>query len=497
MSQTVPPYQTPYTEFPPIAIDSFKAYDIRGELGVTLNEDMAYRIGRAFAQILLERYRGVDDTDDMANLKSAIVIGSDIRDSSEALKQATIAGIIDAGVGVIDLGMTGTEEVYFATSHYHALGGIEVTASHNPINYNGLKLVKEHSKPISADDGLAEIQAVAESGQFTSSATKGELQLLPDKSAYIHHIMSFIDTAKITPLTLVINSGNGSAGPVVDLIVDELMQAKAPIKVIKLHHEPDGSFPNGIPNPMIIANRTATQQAVITHNADLGIAFDGDFDRCFLFDETGEFIDGSYVVGMLAQAFLNKYRHQQQGESIVYDPRVLYNTEAVIDAHGGQAILSKSGHSFIKQTMRQSGAVYGGEMSAHHYFRDFFYCDSGMIPWLLTIELLSVTGKKLSELVKGYITAYPSSGELNFRLTDCDAPTIITAIEDKFSNQNPDKSTLDGLSLDFGQWRFNLRASNTEPLIRLNIETRGDNSLLATKTAEIQAWLAAQGAVMT
>jgi phosphomannomutase len=483
----------PKTEFNPITISSFKAYDIRGELGVNLDEEIAYRIGRAFAQILYQRNSTVSEThdNDMTNLKPAIVIGSDIRHSSEQLKQATIAGIIDAGIDVIDLGMTGTEEVYFATSHYQALGGIEVTASHNPINYNGLKLVKEHSKPISADDGLAEIQALAESGQFTTDNQSGKLQLLTDKSAYIDHVMTFIDTDKLKPLKLVVNSGNGSAGPVVNLLIDKLAQADAPIEVIKLHHTPDGSFPNGIPNPMIEANRVATQQAVLENNADLGIAFDGDFDRCFLFDEHGEFIDGSYIVGMLAQAFLNKY----PSESIVYDPRVIYNTEAVIEEHNGRAVISKSGHSFIKQVMRDSGAVYGGEMSAHHYFRDFFYCDSGMIPWLLTIELLSITGKTLSELVTGYIAAYPSSGELNFRLTTHDAPTIISAIEAKFSNEQPIKSTLDGLSLNFGDWRFNLRASNTEPLIRLNIESRGDQPLLATKTQEIQQWLATQGAV--
>ena len=483
----------PETAFNPIIIDSFKAYDIRGELGVNLNEAIAYRIGRAFAQILFQRYGAAVEAhdNDMVNLKPVIVIGSDIRHSSEQLKQATIAGIIDAGVDVIDLGMSGTEEVYFATSYYQALGGIEVTASHNPINYNGLKLVKEHSKPISADDGLAEIQALAESGKFTATNTLGKLQLLTDKSAYIDHVMTFIDTDKLKPLKLVINSGNGSAGPVVDLLIEKLAQAGAPIEVIKLHHTPDGSFPNGIPNPMIEANRVATQQAVLENKADLGIAFDGDFDRCFLFDEHGEFIDGSYIVGMLAQAFLNKYPN----ESIVYDPRVIYNTEAVIKEHNGKAVISKSGHSFIKQVMRDSGAVYGGEMSAHHYFRDFFYCDSGMIPWLLTIELLSVTGKTLSELVTGYIQAYPSSGELNFRLTTHDAPTIISAIEEKFSSENPTKSTLDGLSLNFGEWRFNLRASNTEPLIRLNIESRGDEELLAIKIREIQQWLAAQGAV--
>ncbi len=493
MSTSATTSYQPATEFNAITISSFKAYDIRGELGVSLDEDIAYRIGRAFAQILYQRYQAAmkAQDNDMIALKPAITIGSDIRHSSEQLKQAAIQGIIDSGVDVIDLGMSGTEEVYFATSYYQALGGIEVTASHNPINYNGLKLVKEHSKPISADDGLAEIQALAESGQFTANNPSGQLQLLTDKSAYIDHVMTFIDVDKLKPLKLIINSGNGSAGPVVDLLINRLTQAGAPIEIITLHHTPDGSFPNGIPNPMIEANRLATQQAVLENKADLGIAFDGDFDRCFLFDENGVFIDGSYIVGMLAQAFLNKY----PSESIVYDPRVVYNTEAVIEAHNGNAVISKSGHSFIKQVMRDSGAVYGGEMSAHHYFRDFFYCDSGMIPWLLTIELLSITGKTLSELVTGYIQSYPSSGELNFRLTTHDAPTIISAIEEKFSIDNPTKSLLDGLSLNFGEWRFNLRASNTEPLIRLNIESRGDHALLSDKTLEIQQWLAAQGAL--
>lgn len=469
------------------SITSFKAYDIRGELGVNLDEDIAYRIGRAFAQILASQKADSEGND---TLENSIVIGCDIRDSSETLKQATIRGIIDAGVDVIDLGMTGTEEVYFATSHYHALGGIEVTASHNPINYNGLKLVREGSRPISADSGLAEIQALAEQGDFAAITHAGTVVEKFDKTAYVDHLMRFIDTSKLVPLKIVINSGNGSAGPTVDLLEQRLQQKNAPIEIIKVHHTPDGSFPNGIPNPMILANRESTQQAVIDNKADLGIAFDGDFDRCFLFDAQGEFVEGSYVVGMLAQAFLQKH----QGAAIVYDPRVLYNTEALIEEGKGEAVISKSGHSFIKQVMRESGAVYGGEMSAHHYFRDFFYCDSGMIPWLLTIELLSTTGKSLGQLVDERIHAYPSSGEINFKLTEAGSDDIIKAIEAYFSRQNPQKNTLDGLSLDFGQWRFNIRASNTEPLIRLNIETKGDEGLLTEKTAEIKQWLATQGA---
>ncbi len=467
--------------YAPMTIDCFKAYDVRGELGVNLDESIAYRIGRAFAQILAN-----NTTHD----KPAIVIGADIRPSSFALKAAAIEGITDAGVDVIDLGMTGTEEVYFATSFYDAIGGIEVTASHNPINYNGLKMVRENSRPISADTGLAEVRALAESGEFID-APKGQVIEKSDKTAYIDKLMSFVDTAKFTAKKIIVNSGNGSAGPVVDAIEARLAAAGAPIELIKVHHTPDGSFPNGIPNPMIIANQASTRDAVLAHQADFGVAFDGDFDRCFLFDADGRFIDGSYVVGMLAAAFLQKH----QGETIVYDPRVIYNTEHVIEQLGGTPALSKSGHSFIKQVMRETGAIYGGEMSAHHYFKEFFYCDSGMVPWLLLIELLSVTGKSLAELVDDYITAHPSSGELNFKLGQTDAATISQALEDKYGSLNPAKNTLDGLSLDFGDWRFNLRSSNTEPLIRLNIETRGDASLLDAKVNEIMALLDAHGAV--
>ncbi|WP_294032849.1 phosphomannomutase CpsG [uncultured Moraxella sp.] len=467
--------------FEKITIDCFKAYDVRGELGVNLDESIAYRIGRAFAQILAK-----NTTHD----KPAIVIGADIRPSSFALKAAAIDGITDAGVDVIDLGMTGTEEVYFATSFYDAIGGIEVTASHNPINYNGLKMVRENSRPISADTGLGDVRALAESGEFIN-APKGQVIEKSDKTAYIDKLMSFVDTTKFTAKKIIVNSGNGSAGPVVDAIEARLKSAGAPIELIKVHHTPDGSFPNGIPNPMIIANQASTRDAVLAHKADFGVAFDGDFDRCFLFDANGRFIDGSYIVGMLAAAFLQKYPNQ----TIVYDPRVIYNTANVIEQMAGTPALSKSGHSFIKQVMRETGAIYGGEMSAHHYFKEFFYCDSGMVPWLLLIELLSVTGKSLAELVDDYITAFPSSGELNFKLGQTDAAAISQGLEDKYSAHSPSKNTLDGLSLDFGNWRFNLRSSNTEPLIRLNIETRGDAGLLDEKVREIMEFLSEHGAV--
>lgn len=469
----------------PISITSFKAYDIRGELGVNLDENIAYRIGRAFAQFLNPTAK-----------HQTIVIGCDIRPSSETLKQATINGILDAGTNVIDLGMTGTEEVYFATSHLNAIGGIEVTASHNPINYNGLKLVRENSRPISADTGLENIQKIAELGEFNTPAQQGKLLKNFDKTAYIDHLISYIDLPQLKPLKIVINSGNGSAAPVIDLIEERFQQANVPITFIKLHHEPDGSFPNGIPNPMIVANRTVTREKLLAEKADLAIAFDGDFDRCFFFDETGRFLEGTYLVGVLAQAFLQK----DPTASIVYDPRNILNTENVIKQAGGKAVISKSGHSFIKQIMREKNAVYGGEMSAHHYFKDFNYCDSGMIPWLLTIELLAKTGKKLSALVDEMIANFPISGEINFKLTNITASQILEKLQNELDYLNDGEQAtidyLDGLSVNFTNWRFNIRASNTEPLIRLNIESQGDKNLLTRKTQILCDWIIRQGAEM-
>lgn len=482
----------------PLTITSFKAYDIRGELGVNLDEDIAYRIGRAFAQFLkpvaaFDHANASDaDTSNHTAQQNAIVIGCDVRPSSDALKQAAIAGILDAGVDVIDLGMTGTEEVYFATSHYDALGGIEVTASHNPINYNGLKLVREGSRPISADTGLADIRRIAEAGEFAMPSARGTYTLRDDKTAYIDHLLSYIDVSALKPLTIVVNPGNGSAAPVIDHIEQRFIAAGAPIRLIKLNYAPDGSFPNGIPNPMIVANRQVTADKLRAEHADLAIAFDGDFDRCFFFDENGRFIEGTYLVGVLAQAFLDKEPHA----NIVYDPRNILNTENIIAQAGGVPVMSKSGHSFIKQIMREHNAVYGGEMSAHHYFRDFNYCDSGMIPWLLVIELLSKSGKSLSALVDAMIAAYPISGEINFKLTGVSAKDVLAKLAETYATFDDGAATIntiDGLSVDFADWRLNMRASNTEPLLRLNVETRGDAAKLAAKTQAISDWIIAQG----
>ena len=431
----------------------FKAYDIRGKLGIELNEEIAYKVGRAYGQIYQPK---------------TVVIGCDIRLSSEALKQATIQGLNDAGVNVLDLGMTGTEEVYFGAFHLDVQGGIEVTASHNPIDYNGMKLVRENARPISADTGLKDIQALAELGTFQNVSKKGLTQpynILPE---FITHLMTYIDPAKIRPLKLVMNAGNGAAGHVVDAIEAKFKQLNIPVEFIKIHNDADGTFPNGIPNPILVENRDSTRNAVLEHGADMGIAWDGDFDRCFLFDEKGQFIEGYYIVGLLAQAFLLKHL----GEKIVHDPRLVWNTLDIVEKYQGTTVQSKSGHAFIKDVMREHNAVYGGEMSAHHYFRDFAYCDSGMIPWLLAITVLSETQQTLSSLVEEMIAKFPCSGEINFKVAD--TQKTIQKIFDHFADQKPTIDQTDGVSLDFGTWRVNVRASNTEPLLRLNIESRAD-----------------------
>lgn len=433
----------------------FKAYDIRGKLGSELNEEIAYRIGRAYGQIYQPK---------------KVVVGCDVRLSSEALKRATIRGLNEAGVDVLDLGLTGTEEVYFGAFHLDVQGGIEITASHNPMDYNGMKLVRENARPISADTGLKQIQTLAESGRFTPVARQGSTEgynILPE---FIEHLMGYIDPAKIRPLKLVMNAGNGAAGHVVDAIEEKFKQLNVPVELIKIHNEADGTFPHGIPNPILVENRESTRSAVLIHKADMGIAWDGDFDRCFLFDEKGQFIEGYYIVGLLAQAFLLK----QKGEKIVHDPRLVWNTLDVLEQYEGVAVQSKSGHAFIKDVMREHNAAYGGEMSAHHYFRDFAYCDSGMIPWLLAVVVLSETKQSLSSLVEDMITKFPCSGEINFKVVDTQA--TIEKIVDHYQAQQPAVDHTDGISLDFGVWRLNVRASNTEPLLRLNIESRADRN---------------------
>lgn len=446
-------------------LSCFKAYDIRGKLGSELNTDIAYRIGRAFAL--------------HCQLKTAVV-GADIRLTSEELKLALAEGLMDAGVDVIDIGMTGTEEIYFATQSLGVDAGIEVTASHNPMDYNGMKLVVEGAKPISGDSGLRDIQKLAEQNDFPAVKKRGSLSKRSNLKAYVDHLMTYISPNNIKPMKLVVNSGNGAAGHVIDEIEARFKSLNIPVTFIKVHHEVDGHFPNGIPNPLLPENRADTAQAVIEHQADMGIAWDGDFDRCFLFDEKGNFIEGYYIVGLLAEAFLQK----NPGEKIIYDPRVYWNTEDIVTENGGIPVMSKTGHAFIKERMRAEDAIYGGEMSAHHYFRDFAYCDSGMIPWLLVTELLSVKGLTLSQVVENRVEKYPSSGEINRKVSNMDS--IISSVECHYSNlKGALTDHIDGLSVNFKDWRFNLRKSNTESLLRLNVESIGNNTLLEKYVAEI------------
>lgn len=450
------------------SLTCFKAYDIRGQLGEELNEDIAYRIGRAYGEYLKPK---------------RIIVGGDVRLTSEALKLAVANGLRDAGADVFDIGLSGTEEVYFATFHLKMDGGIEVTASHNPMNYNGMKLVRENAQPISGDTGLFAIKELAEVNNFApvDESKRGSYQQISILNDYVDHLLGYIDIKALSPMKLVINSGNGAAGHVIDEIERRFNQDNVPVSFVKIHNHPDGKFPNGIPNPLLPECRADTAKAVVEHQADMGIAFDGDFDRCFLFDENATFIEGYYIVGLLAEAFLQT----NPGAKIIHDPRLSWNTIDIVSQAGGIAVMSKTGHAFIKERMRKEDAVYGGEMSAHHYFRDFAYCDSGMIPWLLVAGLLSDKKKTLSQLVGTRMLAYPASGEINRQVAK--PSEVIELISSIYQADSLDIDLTDGLSIEFIDWRFNLRTSNTEPVIRLNVESRADESIMKKKTEELLA----------
>ena len=443
----------------PISIDCFKAYDVRGRIPDQLNPEVAYRIGNATAEYLNA---------------GKLVLGRDIRLSSEELATAVADGIADAGAEVLDIGLGGTEMVYFATDHLGADGGVMVTASHNPADYNGLKIVREQARPISGDTGLEDIRTLAEGDTRKVSDVKGSQQSVDTFGAYIDHLLGYVDTGALKPLKLVVNPGNGGAG-----IAMDGLGSKMPFEIIKVNYEPDGTFPNGIPNPMIIENQAVTADAVVENGADFGIAWDGDFDRCFLFDEKGGFIEGYYIVGLLAESILQK----NPGAKIIHDPRLTWNTLDIVSRAGGEPVQSKSGHSFIKEKMRSVDGVYGGEMSAHHYFREFAYADSGMIPWLLVAELISLSGKSLSELVGERQALFPASGEINRQVAD--VKVMLEKLRERYAASAESVDDTDGYSFEFDDWRFNIRMSNTEPVVRLNVESRGDADLMRNKTAEV------------
>ena len=450
----------------PTALTCFKAYDVRGQLGVNFDTIIAYRIGRAVAQ----HFQAKD-----------IVIGFDARETSPELAAAVMRGICDAGGNVMSIGLAGTEEMYWAVTEFNACAGIEITASHNPINYNGLKIVKSGSQPLDDQENFQAIKTLAENQTWVENISKGSIQDISKEARkkYVRRVLSFLNHSNLKPLKIVVNSGNGAAGPTFDAIAAELSRIGAPLEFIRVHHKPDHTFPNGIPNPLLPENHSATGDVVKREGADFGVAFDGDFDRCFFFDAAGEFVPGEYVVGLLASIFLDK----EAGAKIVHDPRVVWNTQDIVLDKSGVAVQSKTGHAFIKQTMRAHEAVYGGEMSAHHYFRDFAYCDSGMIPWLLMAELISTSGKSFSELVADRFKKFPSSGEQNFTVSDPDK--VIATILAKYGDAAA-LDDMDGVSLSFPDWRFNLRKSNTEPLIRLNVEARGEQAGLEQKINDLK-----------
>jgi phosphomannomutase len=447
-------------------VSCFKTYDIRGTVPEQLNEELAWRIGRALCQVLSAK---------------TVVIGHDIRLSSPALSAALAKGLTEGGANVIDIGLCGTEQVYFSVFHLNADAGICITASHNPANYNGMKLVGKDAVPLNAQNELQQIKQLVASADLTKSGiSPGVHQHQQTLPAYIQHLLTYIQVSQLKPLKVVMNAGHGGAGLVVNALAPLL-----PLQIIPLQFEPDGTFPTGVPNPLLVENRAVTSQAVLDHQADFGVAWDGDFDRCFFFDEQGQFIDGYYVVSLLAQALLNVNPRQK----IVHDPRLYWATQQSVAQSGGTAILSQTGHVYMKEKMRAENALYGGEISAHHYFRDFAYCDNGTIPWLLVAQLLSQQSVPLSSMVKQLQQQFPCSDEINFKVKDTSA--VMQHIRQHYQAELLTINLLDGLDLIFKDWRLSLRSSNTEPLLRLNIETRADRALLQQKITEVSALITA------
>ncbi len=443
--------------------NAFKAYDIRGKVPSEINNDLVYKIAQSAVRLL-------------GDVRS-VVIGYDAREDSKEFAMTLKQSFMDAGCHVINLGLGGTEQVYFYTGHLDADLGMMVTASHNPKGYNGIKIVQKNAAPLDGDVSLEHLKQLTQDYQPQKGASAGSIEDLTDKSAYIEHLLGYIDVDQLKSMKIVVNAGNGGAGLVIDALEEYL-----PCEFIKIHHEPDGTFPHGIPNPLLPDNRHYTAEAVKKHDADFGIAWDGDYDRCFFFDHEGGFIEGYYIVGLLAQSLLKS----NPKENIIYDPRLIWNSIDMINAAGGNPVVSLTGHALIKAKMREVNAPYGGEMSAHHYFRDFYYCDSGMIPWLLIYFLLSTQEANLKDLVEQAQNNYPCSGEINYTVDD--AKAITQKIEEHFkaSDDLVKIEHLDGLSMEFKDWRFNLRSSNTEPLLRLNVESRGDHALMEEKTILIE-----------
>jgi phosphomannomutase len=427
----------------------FKAYDIRGIVPDELDADLARRVGRAFVEYLEAQ---------------SIVVGRDMRDSSPAFAHALSEGAMAGGAQVTDIGMTTTDMVYFAVPHFALDGGAMVTASHNPKEYNGFKLVREDALALSGDAGIKEIKEWILSGRKFSDKPGGsrtERDILPD---YVQHVRSFIDTNVLKPFRVVMDAANGMAGAVAPAIFSDL-----PFQRVEMYFEPDGSFPNHEANPLVEENRRAIIDRVLAEGADLGIAWDGDGDRCFFIDDRGSFVPGDFITALLAEAFLLK----EPGSTILYDVRASWAVKDTVERLGGRALMNRVGHAFIKKRMREENAVFGGEISGHFYFRENYFADNGMIPALLMLELMSKKGKTLSELLAPLRQKYFITGEINSKIED--VPAVLARLESRYSDGRVSK--LDGVSVDYPTWHFNVRPSNTEPLLRLNLEALGEDEM--------------------
>jgi phosphomannomutase len=422
----------------------FKAYDVRGIYPSELDEDGAYRVARAYAEHFEPR---------------TVAVGRDMRLSSPTVYEAVTNGIAEAGADAVTLGLIGTEMLYHAVSELGLDGGITVTASHNPKEYTGMKIVRRGALPVGGDSGLAEIRALAEAG-FDATIRRGSIREEDVWPSFVDKVLSFVDVGAIRPLRVVIDAANGMAGMMLPPVLERIPQLDA----IRCYFEPDGSFPNHQPNPLLPENRAFIVSKVTEEGADLGVAYDGDADRCFFVDDTGEFVPGDFVTALLAEAVLAKAPR----EKVIYDVRASWAVPETIERAGGVPLVNRVGHAFIKQRMRAEGAVFAGEVSAHYYFRDFSQADTGVVPFLVMLELLSSRDVKLSELLRPYRDRFFLTGEINTPVAD--VPLKLQELKERYTAQGGRVSHLDGISIEFDDWHFNVRPSNTEPLLRLNLE---------------------------
>jgi phosphomannomutase len=436
----------------------FKAYDVRGIYPTELDEDGAYRIGRAFVEEFEPR---------------TVAVGRDMRLAAPAMAAAAIDGAANGGANVVDLGMVGTEMLYYAVGELDLDGGICVTASHNPREYTGMKIVRRGARPVGGDSGLEQVRRRAEAG-FGDVARRGSVRKEDVWDGFVAKVLSFVDEEGFRPLTIVVDAANGMAGTMLPPVLERLPQ----LEVVRCHFEPDGSFPNHEPNPLLPENRAFIVERTRTEGAQLGVAYDGDADRCFFVDDTGEFVPGDFVTALLARAMLEK----EPGAKVIYDVRASWAVPRAIEEAGGVPLINRVGHAFIKERMRNEDALFAGEVSAHYYFRDFSQADTGVVPFLVMIELLSTVGRPLSELLAPYRERYFLTGEINTPVAD--VALKLQEIKERYASEGARISHLDGVSVDFDDWHFNVRPSNTEPLLRLNLEALSE-PLLEEKRDEV------------